>query len=62
MRVNLSALLRQAANCIDHEKDHAGYAFMLREAADHATDVREGRHTMAEFADAYCLTPKEPTT
>lgn len=57
MKVNLSGLLRQAANRIDPANDRAGYAYMLTVVADHIIDVREGRHTLEEFADFYKLTP-----
>ncbi len=60
MKCNLAGLLRQAADCIDPEKDSAAYAYMLGEVADHINDVREGRHTLAEFAEHYCMTAKVP--
>lgn len=55
MRCNLANLLRQAAAKIDPKRDTMAYAYMLREVADHITDVREGRHTLDEFAEAYCM-------
>ena len=58
MRVNITGVLRQAAACIDPEKDTGAYAYMLGEIAGHVEDVRAGRHTLEEFADAYCMIPK----
>lgn len=31
-------------------------AFILREIAKHARETAEGKHTVAEFAQHYCLT------
>lgn len=55
MKVNLAHLLRQAASCIDPEKDTGAYAYMLGEVADHIGDVRSGKHSVAEFAEHYCF-------
>ncbi len=60
MKVNLAGLLTQAAQCIDPEKDTHAYAHMLEEVARHIRDVRAGKHTLDEFADAYCLRPDQP--
>lgn len=62
MRINLPNLLMQAADVIEHRKrDEGAYAFMLSEVASHLRDVRDGRHTWAEFAEAYCLLPNDAT-
>lgn len=55
MKCNLAGLLRQAADCIDPERDTGAYAYMLGEVADHISDVRNGKHTLAEFAEHYCM-------
>ena len=59
MKVNLPGLLRQAAACIDPERDTGAYAYMLGEVADHCDDVRAGKHTPDEFAEHYCLAQRE---
>ncbi len=56
VKVNLAGLLRQAAACIDPERDTGAYAYMLGEVADHAEQTRAGEHTVDEFALHYCLT------
>lgn len=57
MRVNVIGLLNQAADCIEHQRaDDGAYAYMLGELAGHLRDVRDGKHTWDEFAEAYCLT------
>ena len=59
MRVNLINMLRQAADTIEHRRrDDGAYAFMLEEVAGHLADVRDGKHTWDEFAEAYCLDRK----
>lgn len=59
MRVNAVNMLRQASKAIDPERDHGAYAFMLDELADHLGQVRDGKHTWEEFAEAYCLTERD---
>lgn len=56
MKCNLAGLLRQAALCIDPERDTGAYAYMLGEVADHVEQTRAGKHTVDEFARHYCLT------
>lgn len=56
MKTNLSGLLRNAAAIIDPRKDRGAYAFMLEEVADHIDAVRKGNHSLAEFAEFYCMT------
>lgn len=57
MRVNAIGLLRQSANVIEHRRqDDGAYAFMLGELAENLAAVRDGKHSWAEFAQAYCLT------
>jgi hypothetical protein len=59
MKVNLANLLRQAAACIDPEKDTGAYAYMLaEEVAEHIDGVRAGTFTVEQFAEHYCLTPR----
>jgi hypothetical protein len=48
-------MLRQAAALIDDDRDDGAYAYMMREVADHIDEVKSGKHTLAEFADAYCM-------
>ena len=55
MKINLDGLLSQAAECIDPEKDTFGYAYMLGEVSGHIRDVQSGKHTITEFAEAYCV-------
>lgn len=60
MRINLPNLLMQAADVIKYRKqDDGAYAFMLEEASAHLKEVRDGKHTWAEFAEAYCLLPSD---
>lgn len=58
MRVNITGALRGAIRAIDPERDEGAYAFVLEEIVGHIEDVRAGRHTLEEFADFYCMTPK----
>jgi hypothetical protein len=62
MRVNVINMLRQAADCINPKDDRWGYSFKLGELADHLAGVRDGEHTWAEFAEAYCLTERDRRT
>ena len=55
MKTNLTGLLRNAADTIRPRDDRGAYAFMLREVADHIQDVRDGKHTLAEFAEFYMM-------
>lgn len=58
VKVNLAGLLRQAAACIDPEKDTGAYAYMLaEEVAAHIDGVRSGEFTLEQFAEHYCLAP-----
>lgn len=59
MRINVCNMLRQASQAIDPERDHYGHAFMLEELSKHLAGVRDGKHTWAEFAEAYCLTERD---
>lgn len=56
MKLNAPNMLRQAARAIDPRKDDGAYVWALEQLAEHLEDVREGRHTFEEFAQAYCLT------
>lgn len=61
MRVDLVGLLKQAARCIDPERDSGAYAYMIgEEMVEHVEGVREGRYTLDEFADFYGLRAKVP--
>jgi hypothetical protein len=53
VKCDLANLLRQAAQAINPRKDHGAYAYMLGEVADHIDGVREGKHSLDEFADFY---------
>lgn len=56
MKVNLAGLLRNVASSIPRaEREHAD--FCLQEVYGHINDVIQGRHTLAEFAEHYCLPP-----
>lgn len=60
MRCNAINLLRQASECIEYQREDDGaYAFMLGELAVHLGEVRDGKHTWGEFAEAYCLTERD---
>ena len=58
MRCDLANMLRQAARCIDPEKDDYAYAYMLGEVIGHIEGVRNGEHSLDEFADFYMLRSK----
>lgn len=58
MKINLAHLLRQSAEAIAPKRDRAAYAFMLNEVADHIDQVKCGEHSLAEFAEYYCITPE----
>ena len=62
MKVNITGMLRGAWKSIDPALDRGSYAYMLEELIGHVEDVRAGRHTLAEFADFYCMTPAPPAT
>lgn len=55
MKTNLAHLLRQASEAISPRKDHGAYAYMLQQVADHIDEVKAGKHTLAEFAQFYCM-------
>lgn len=58
MKVNLSGLLKQAAQAIDPDKDHGGYAWMLGEEIPRLlAEVKAGTHSPDEFAEAFCFAP-----
>ena len=57
MKVNITGMLRGAVRSIDPERDEGAYAFAVEELIGHVEDVRAGRHTLAEFADFYCMAP-----
>lgn len=74
LRCSLAGSLRNAADALDElwrdsstadddEKDDPErshyYAFVLREIAGHAEGVASGEHTLEEFAEPYCLTPRK---
>lgn len=60
MRVDLVGLLKQAAECIDPERDTGAYAYMLgEELVEHIEGVRDGRYSLQDFAKHYCLTRTE---
>lgn len=58
MRCDLANMLRRASEAIDPQHDHGAYAFMLNQVADHVDAVRDGKHTVDEFADFYMVRPK----
>lgn len=59
MRINAINMLRHASrNITANGKDYA-YDFALAELATHLAAVRDGEHTWAEFAEAYCLTERD---
>lgn len=57
MRCDLANALRQAAEAIDPDRDDYAYAYLLGEVAQHIRDVRDGKHTLDEFADFYMIRP-----
>ena len=59
MKVNITGLLRNTLRTIDPAKDDGAFAFMIGELIDHVEDVRAGRHTLEEFAEFYCMRPKQ---
>lgn len=58
MRCNMANMLRQAARCIDPEKDDYGYQFSMEQLVEHIEQVRDGSVTLDEFADFYMLRPE----
>jgi hypothetical protein len=58
MKCDLANMLRNAAECIDAEADRGAYRFSVEEVVRHIEEVREGKHTLDEFADFYMLRPK----
>lgn len=61
MKVNLAGLFKNVASSIPR-RDGRDYAeFCLQEVYDNINDVIQGRHTMAEFAEHYCLPPPPVT-
>lgn len=61
MRCNVINMLRQASNAITREGRRYGYDFSLEELQRHFEEVRDGKHTWAEFAEFYCLTERDRT-
>ncbi len=55
MKCDLANMLRQARYAIDPKRDRYGYAFSLKELENHVRDVRDGKHTLDEFADFYMI-------
>ena len=50
----------EALNIQDPAGDADYYAFVLEEIADHAAGTTKGQHSIADFAEHYCLTPIKP--
>lgn len=59
MKVNITGLLRSCQALIHSDEDRGAYAYMLGELINHIEDVRNGKHTLEELADFYCMKPKE---
>lgn len=59
MRCDLANMLRQARATIDPEQDRWGYAAALEDLEDHVRGVRDGKHTLDEFADFYMIRPEQ---
>jgi hypothetical protein len=60
MKVNLNGLIANAASAARNgDKTYGGmYAFSLEELKGHIIDVVNGKHTIEEFADFYCIERK----
>ena len=60
MGCDLANMLRNAAECIDEERDFGAYQFTVQEVVRHIEELRRGEHTLDEFADFYMLRPRAP--
>lgn len=57
MKTDLEGLFANiAAQLRGDQRDY--YKFCLEEVLGHIKDVVDGKHTIQEFAEHYCLTPK----
>ena len=63
MKVSLSGLLSHAKSaCKKADKTYGGmHAYCLEELEDHIKGLVAGKHTLAEFAEFYCV-KVEPET
>jgi hypothetical protein len=57
MKVNLDGLISNAGATLRCSRDAYGgmYAYCLEELRNHIKDVVNGRHTIEEFAEFYCI-------
>ncbi len=60
MLVSLEGLSQTVANMLKpraSRRNAAYYVFGLEELSKHARETRAGLHTVAEFAEFYCIVP-----
>jgi hypothetical protein len=57
MKVNLDGLIANAGAALRCSRDSFGgmYAYSLEELRNHIKDVVNGKHTIEEFAEFYCI-------
>ena len=57
MKVSLDGLISNAGSCLKCSRDSYGpmYAFVLEELRDHIKGLVNGKHTIEQFADFYCI-------
>jgi len=57
MKVSLSGLLANVTSALP-KREKKYYAFCLEELHDHIVGLVSGEHTIEEFAEHYCITPR----
>lgn len=62
MKVNLDGLVSNAGDALKCSRDSYGnmYAFCLEELRDHIVGLVNGKHTIDEFAEHYCIKRESP--
>lgn len=61
LKMNLAGLFNNVAMSIPRRDGREYAEASLQEVYKHINDVIQGRHTLAEFAEHYCL-PPPPTS
>lgn len=61
MKVSLDGLISNAGSCLKCSRDSYGpmYAYVLEELRQHIVDLVNGKHSLDEFAEFYCI-KREP--
>lgn len=68
MKISLKGLIESAADALEAKKKDPNarmYAFCLKELLGHIQATVDGKHTLEEFADFYCVkkaVPKQEAT